>query len=378
MGTKEPITLLTLPQEIRDEILSLALPCRGPVNLTEVRPHCKRWTWVHDNDRRCDPPVLSVNRELSSNALEMLYNREFVIDVDCKHLSIGSRFYRIVSHFPFQKVRQVTLRIGVGTQYDQEDINHLFDHLLHLVGLYFQDPNSVKKLGLQFYHVEDIGLRYAPCNSFEGVHNLGVANKLDLYPDFLAKMTQRIQRVLPALAICGQVSELLIQAPGQLSQNFQPQKGEGDGFYQKMTTAATAGRAGGSEVYRVMQNRYHDLLEAVSKNETQSKRNAENGYRLWLRRMYKKNPCKHAGPAEKLTRRGNRDSKCDGCMTWFRWLLECNECKLRLCVSCMQELRMTVRKMDSKKAPSKRIIGKGKAHHGPKHQGRPGRDAEGA
>ncbi|KAL9578597.1 MAG: hypothetical protein Q9203_007038, partial [Teloschistes exilis] len=300
--------------------------------LTEIRPYCKRWTWIHGNARRCDPPVLSVSRELSSDASKVLYNREFVIDVDCEHLSIGSRFHRfyeIVGHFPFQKARQVTIRIGVGTQCDMEDVEHIFDHLVHLFGLLFQNPNSVKKLELQSYQShEDPGFRVVPCWCFEGICKPGVADKIDPYPSSLVKLGQLIKSVLPALAICGQISELLIHLPGELSQSVYLQ--EVSTFYQEMTITASTGRAGGSEGYQVMEARYQDLVQARSRHVAQMERDSENGYRLWLRRMCKKNPCKHAGPTEKQTRRGNRDSKCEGCMRWYRWLLECPECKLQI------------------------------------------------
>ncbi|KAL8667729.1 MAG: hypothetical protein Q9202_000584 [Teloschistes flavicans] len=301
---------------------------------------------MHGNEKRCDPPLLSVCRKLSSDASKVIYDREFVIEVDCAHVTISSRFRRKASHFPFQKARQVTLRIGIPERSHGPEIEHIFDHLTHLYGLFFSTPNTVKKLGLQFHELPE--LFFVDCESFHGVSKSGAADTIGFSSYYLESIEERIAAFLPPLAICGQVSELQIHLPGEQSQSVGLQKL--CDHYRKMTTAVSAGRVGGNAEYKVMEERYLKLLSAESMKEAQMERNEQIQYKRSVKIICKNHSCTHTGPSEKCAGRGNQDSKC-------------------------KELRITRRKINSRKA---RNESKGEAHHGLKHKGKTVDDAKAA
>ncbi|KAI4251511.1 MAG: hypothetical protein LQ352_004802 [Teloschistes flavicans] len=310
-------------------------------------------------------------RQISSDASKVLYDREFVIEVNCVHLKTGSRFRRKANHFPFQKARQVTLRIGIPERSHGSEIEHVFDHLTHLYGLFFSTPNTVKKLGLQFHELPE--LFFADCESFQGVPKSGAADTIGFSSYYMERIEEGIAALLPPLAICGQVSELPIHLPGEQSQSVGLQKL--CDHYRKMTTAVSAGRVGGNVEYKVMEERYLKLLSADLMKEAQMERAEQIQYKRRLKIMCKNHSCTHTGPAEECAGRGNQDSKCKGCRKWVSWLLECSDCKFKACAGCIQQLRITRRKINSRKARNK---SKGEAHHGLKHKGKTVDDATAA
>ncbi|KAL8868550.1 MAG: hypothetical protein Q9174_004917 [Haloplaca sp. 1 TL-2023] len=135
----EPSPLLLLPREVRDEVLRYALPISQTINLTRLPKFIDRATWTSkDGEARVDPPILSVNHQIHSEACDILYNREFALDLNCgtsdfaEQFDLAWRYSPLLSTgFPIHNLTTVALNLGI---YDQDHPNHLFDHVLSTIG----------------------------------------------------------------------------------------------------------------------------------------------------------------------------------------------------------------------------------------------------
>lgn len=167
-------TFLMLPREIRDRALENVLPSHESISvslvlftlhyaccmtdstqLSQLPLFEKRATWECKGRKRADPPILSVNKQLKAEATEILYRRTFIVDVNCGMSEWAAHFDpswrrvpELASRFPFHKVTSITLRIGV---FDQDQPNHLFDHMLNICGLLKSKAANLNNLTVQIH-----------------------------------------------------------------------------------------------------------------------------------------------------------------------------------------------------------------------------------
>ena len=110
-------------------------------------------TWESkDGQDRADPPILSVNHQLHSEACDILYKRGFALDINCGTSKFADQFdpsWRysplLSTGFPVQNLTTVALNFGI---YNQDHPNHLFDHVLSTVGTLATNPPNLRKLTL--------------------------------------------------------------------------------------------------------------------------------------------------------------------------------------------------------------------------------------
>ncbi|KAL8689486.1 MAG: hypothetical protein Q9218_004857, partial [Villophora microphyllina] len=283
MATKEPLTILTIPQEIRDLVLSYVLPSKGPVN---IRPFRHRWSWMHNNKRRCDPSVLSVDGKLSTDASRVLYGREFVIDVNCGHRLSQTQFdrawgsWKLANHFPFQKARQITLRIG---SQPASEFDHVVDHMIYFCGHMFSKPDTAKKLAVEIHTSQDdwntdgISLR---CGSFLGTWFSRGAYRAASGFESPTGRIGHIATMLHPLSLCEQLADLFIRLPEMVNQNNGLQ--EHAGYYKLMATAPYPEPMSGSEEYKAIHKRFLELVDEENNNQAAFERSRQIYHSKWL------------------------------------------------------------------------------------------------
>ncbi|KAL8839481.1 MAG: hypothetical protein Q9176_004477 [Flavoplaca citrina] len=149
-------SLLGIPREIRDMILELWLPEYESVRLTRLPARYMRHHWTLGDQRRYDPRILSVCKQLYEEASEILYHKNFIIDVNCGDFEYSEnelpgtdwrwRSTNLTGRFPFHKVHQLTLRLDIDIS---QDPSHLFNHMVYLCGLLLSEAKYMRRLYIE-------------------------------------------------------------------------------------------------------------------------------------------------------------------------------------------------------------------------------------
>ena len=78
----------------------------------------ERRSWKIRGQLRCDPPILSVNKQLYQECSEILYRCNFIVDINCGMARTAQALYdqlwrgtNLNGRFPFHKAKQITLLI---------------------------------------------------------------------------------------------------------------------------------------------------------------------------------------------------------------------------------------------------------------------------
>ncbi|KAI4256707.1 MAG: hypothetical protein L6R42_006060 [Xanthoria sp. 1 TBL-2021] len=180
-------SLLGIPPELRIKIWEYGLPSGGTINLSAPRPLARHRGWQCGTQRRYDPSVLSINRQIYNEASDVLYRRNFIVEVNCglwtEHTSVRishevfegerTRYTELPRKFPFHRAKHITIRIDAHVQCNTD---HVFHHMVYVCGLLFVATKSIESLSVEIWAEDSHGrvLSYE-CPSWKSTGRNGFA-----------------------------------------------------------------------------------------------------------------------------------------------------------------------------------------------------------
>ena len=355
-----PFPLLKLPRELRNIVLREVIPYQESINvsrffhyplspqqadsrqLSQLDEFTCRESWDLAGRPRCDLPILSVNKQLYEESCEILYSSNFVIEINCGLFSVGQlsnsldpryRGTTLGGHFPFHRAREITLRLLPNGECDPD---HLFNHMLYVCGLLYSEAKYVRHLRLEivrqdsYFHGMDKN-----CPSWRSTGCIGIAKRLgfELTPE---SKTEYIDFLLRPLELPGRVRSCEMTVSEDFEEYITPElQSKLDRYKQALTDQ----KPFSYEEITWLWDEYIAILDRKEQIRRQRRNTREEEHEAWLLNTHKSYPCIHRRRVKQYHRYGGRKAKCNGCGCWLTWLLDCRQCDLRACKSCMKELK---------------------------------------
>ncbi|KAL8854094.1 MAG: hypothetical protein Q9221_001014 [Calogaya cf. arnoldii] len=354
---REIATLLGLPREVRDMILVHWLPQYEDVRLTRLPAPYKRRHWMLREKRRYDPRVLSVCKQLYEEASEMLYNWNFVVDVNCgdgewNETTLPGTDWRwcgtnLTGRFPFHKARQLTFRIDINTCHDPD---HLFYHMVHICDFLLSEVIYLENLRIEISNsLTHTSCLDVYCLSWQNTDSVGTAATFNVeqtdgptdldHPDYASgsesAMVDYVAFLLRPLALPGRVQNCKINVLENVPMTPSLKK-----LLLHYEDALTDKRPFGYKETKSLWDHYLSILNERAESERNQRQLDAENHDVWLVNTHQLYKCKHPSrAAKKYSRHCGKDAECDGCQRWFHFLMECRKCSVRACTSCMSSLR---------------------------------------
>lgn len=325
--------------------------------LTRLPARYKRRHWTLGEQRRYDPRILSVCKQLYEEASDILYHTSFIIDVNCGDVACSEhelpgtdwrwRDTNLTGRFPFHKANQLTLRVDVNTG---QEPDHLFHHMVHICGLLFSEASYLKDLRIEISNSHAYrDYLDSNCLSWQNADITGTAAKFNVkqaewptHPDYdveaQSTMVERINFFLKPLALPGRAQHCKFN----ISDDIPMTKSLKD-IVLHYEEALTDKRPFGYEESRWLWDQYLSILDQQDESKRNQQRLNAEIHDVWLVNTHQRYKCKHQPrAAKKYSRHCGKDAQCDGCRKWFHYLMECRKCSVRACTSCMSDLRKEI------------------------------------
>ncbi|KAI4284761.1 MAG: hypothetical protein L6R38_001161 [Xanthoria sp. 2 TBL-2021] len=301
----KPASFMGIPVELRSQILEYCLPSEDSVNLSRLPPLSSRSYWKYGTRRRYDPSVLSVSKCLYEEASDLLYRRNFTIEVNCGlyphdravRYDPKWRGTKLTGRFPFHKGKQITVQVDAHLCCNPD---HVFHHMVYVCGLLLSDSKTVKNLRVEVWDGDAHGRVLKPdCQSWQETGNLGFANHFGLnkYSSPEDVFDEHLAFLLQPLALGGRVQQC------EIALCDQPEPSEGlQATIQHYKNALTGKTSTGSEDTRWI---WHEYMSILVKQEQCARRHQQAKLQLhqeWLRstdqeqsdrHLKKRNDCKN-------------------------------------------------------------------------------------
>lgn len=300
-------------------------------------PHFeKRASWKDGNQLRADPAILSVNKQLYAEGTELLYRRNFVIDVNCGNQYFSSLFdpmwrgYGLTARFPFGRAKQLTLRLGIVWP----EVGHLFNHMVYICGVLVNAASRLNNLRVELH---------ANLSQWEFLHTCAPMRELDVplhilehcspYSVFTLTsgppngMAKYAGFYLWPLTLLGSISSCEITLAGHLAKYPEPQK-LARHYEEFVTDVANSS----PDDLQWLQSRYWQLVSEKGQGQQRDFERLEHDIRL--QRTVRGRGCPHTNRKKTYCKRPQPEASCEGCGRWYNWLLECLQCHERACKHC--------------------------------------------
>ncbi|CAO1602465.1 hypothetical protein XANCAGTX0491_006075 [Xanthoria calcicola] len=300
-GPPKPASLLGIPPELRIQIWELCLPSDHEINLSDPPRFRWRRTSPCDTNRRCDPPVLFINRQVYEEASEVLYGRTFVVEVNCglwlDHKD-RERFTELPWKFPFHKARQIIVRMDAHLLCDS---NHVFHHMLYVCGLLFlsNKSRSIESLSVEIWAADPHGrVIHSECPSWRDSGNTGFAEAFGIEESrdreedeenvSTKHVDDRISFLLQPLALRKSVgkTEVVFCSPYKPSDNLR----------NTMDHYKALLRGERHTTYRDtnwLRTEYFSILAKRKECAKQIRQDREQRHEEWLRKTHEQYSCRH-------------------------------------------------------------------------------------
>ncbi|KAL8854095.1 MAG: hypothetical protein Q9221_001015 [Calogaya cf. arnoldii] len=295
---EKPFPLLRLPRELRHNILEYVVPHPESVDLSKPRLFIHRQYWEHAGQPRCDPPILSVNKQLYEESCDILCRSNFIITINCCAHSTtqDSTFesgYLGPNLFPFHRAKQITLRMIPHRGLSEPD--HLFHHMLYVCGLLFSKAKSIKHLSIEVLrYIHRFILRYNDrdeCPSWTTTGRTGVAEQLGLKPSpEPGSMTEYISLFLRPLELPGRVANCQITVSERLEQYITLDLQKTLDRYKK---ALTDGEPFSYEETKWLWDEYMAILDRKDQLRREHRNAKQEKHQTWLLDTHQTFACLH-------------------------------------------------------------------------------------
>ena len=322
-----------------------------------------RHHWTLGDQRRYDPRILSVCKQLYEEASEILYHKNFIIDVNCGDFEYSEyelqgtdwrwRSTNLTGRFPFHKVHQLTLRLDIDIS---QDPSHLFYHMVYLCGLLLSEAKYMRHLYIEIVnnHAYNNNLD-GSCPLWKIAGSTGSAEQFsvqqsecsihrefdsDSSPSLEPQntMIDHINFLLKPLALPGRVQKCHIDIS-----DIVPMTPNLKASLLRYEDALMDKRPFGYEVSKKLWEYYLFILDRQADIERMRQRHAAAKHEQWLVNTHLHHKCKHPSrSAKKYSRFCGKDTQCDGCNKWHHFVMECRKCQVRACTSCMSNLRKKI------------------------------------
>ncbi|KAL8990634.1 MAG: hypothetical protein Q9169_008077, partial [Polycauliona sp. 2 TL-2023] len=289
---------------------------------------------------RCDPPLLSVNKQLYKECSEILYRCNFVIDVNCGMGKAAVEEYdqlwrgtNLTGRFPFEKAQQITLFIF---PHPFSGPDHLFLHMLYMCGLLSSEVSSIKKLQIHIvgYSYFDLG---RDCHSWKDTGKTGVTEGLDFvcsdHPS-----ANSIAFYLTPLGMLRNVKTCEITWDDSCSRE-EAITPETEKLCERYKKAVTGEEPFEQAETKWLREEYRAMLDRQEQSRMKQIRNGYDDHTTWLLNAHRKFKCAHRGHGHRYHLMYNKKVKCEGCKGQVSWLVDCLHCSLRACARCTNELK---------------------------------------
>ncbi|KAL8882960.1 MAG: hypothetical protein Q9192_007492, partial [Flavoplaca navasiana] len=368
-GPPKKASLLGLPAELRIKIWKNCLTPEGTVNLSRLVPLDRRAVWQCGDRQRFDPSVLSINRQIYEEASEILYHRNFIVEVNCgpNPYDVGTIRYskwrggELPRHFPFHRARHITVCIDAHVRCDPD---HVFHHMVSLCGLLFVDTKSIKSLCVEVWAGDANGrcIR-SDCRSWEEAGSTGFADRFGVDPhpdredDYEEPSTKSVDDsiffLLQPLALGKHVekADVVFCSEYKPSENLR--------FTLDHFKALVRGeiRTDRHDTTWLRQE-YLSIISKRKQCAQQIRQQRAQHHKEWLQRTLKDNYCPHPGIGKTYQRDGGcKKAYCEGCDRWKDFLLRCWKCDMSVCKDCKEDLK---KKQSAAEMETKRLRAPGK------------------
>ncbi|KAL8882301.1 MAG: hypothetical protein Q9198_000681 [Flavoplaca austrocitrina] len=350
-GPPKKASLLGIPAELRLKIWEDCLPSEEIVNLSRPGQLDLRATWKCGDRQRYDPPVLSINRQIYEEASAILYQRNFVIEVNCgpNPYDEGSIRYskwhgmELPRHFPFYRAKHITLCIDAHILCDQD---HIFHHMVYACGLLFLESKSIKSLCVEIWS-EDQGGRHiiSKCRSWADAGNEGFAKHFGVDPKSYddernedpgtKRLDDRIFFLLQLLALRKRVErvDVVFCSENKPSEKLNITMDYFDALLRGDIRTS-------SHDTKWIRQEYASIINKRKQHAQRVRQERAEHHKKWMQEAAERYVCLHPGPGEKHQRGiGIKKAYCEGCDRWKDWLMKCRKCEMRVCENCRADLK---------------------------------------
>lgn len=298
---------------------------------------------MYGNRHRYDPPILSISKRLYEEVSDLLYRRNFTIEVNCGlyphdravRYDPKWRGTKLTGRFPFHKAKQITIQVDAHLCCNPD---HVFHHMVYVSGLLLSDSKTIRNLRVEVWDGDAHGRVLKPnCQSWQETGNLGFANHFGLYkyssPENV--FDDHNAFLLQPLALGGRVQQC------EIALCDQPEPSEGlQATIKHYKKALTGKTSTGSEDTRWI---WHEYMSILVKQEQCARRHQQaklQHHDEWLRSTDQEYDCKHSGHGKRYRRSlGAKKAHCEGCDRWLDWLVEFRNCGMRACIACRKDLK---------------------------------------
>lgn len=311
----------------------------------------RRASWTCGDRERYDPSVLSINRQVYEEASEILYYRNFIVEVNCGPNPYDEGIIRYAKwrgmelsrHFPFHRARHITVCIDAHVRCDPD---HVFHHMVSLCGLLFGETKSIKSLCVEVWAGDATGrcIRH-DCRSWEETGSEGFAGRFGVDPhsnhedDYEEPSTKSVDDsiffLLQPLALRKHVkkADIVFCSEYKPSENLRNTLD----YFKALLRGEI--RADPHDTTWLRQE-YLSIISKRKQRIQQIWQDRAQHHSKWLKETLERYDCSHAGKGKTYQRGGGcKKAYCEGCDRWKDFLLKCWKCEMRVCKDCREDLK---------------------------------------
>ncbi|KAL8684307.1 MAG: hypothetical protein Q9224_006449, partial [Gallowayella concinna] len=309
--------------------------------LSRLPPFDQRATWGAMNipQWRCDPGILSVNRQIYEEASEILYRCNFIIEINRRVDKDDQDVYdakwrgsRLTGIFPFHKAKQITLQVEASLSFSP--MVSLFQ-MIYICGLLSSEGNTPQRLRVELGTNPEFGVDDLRRTGQNELAVIWFADRFEFFPGSMPDdFDSHIALLLQPLALLKRVTDLKIVFPehDEFNENFK-------GLFQIYENALADQTRTSDEESRWVWLQYVSILVEEEQEERRKQQMKLEYHESWIEYTYKEYNCKHPGFRKKFFRRKLGKVRCSGCDRWWAWLTECRKCGMIACASCRADLK---------------------------------------
>ena len=298
----------------------------------------ERRSWKIRGQLRCDPPILSVNKQLYQECSEILYRCNLIVDINCGMARTAQSLYdqlwrgtNLNGRFPFHKAKQITLLIWPHP-FSQAD--HLFHHMLYMCGLLSSEANYIKKLRIQIVAVSymDLGNN---CDFWRDTGRTGTAKRFG-FVDRQRITAASIAFCLRPLELPGRIKSCEIAWDKDCEDAI---TSDTERLLERYKKSLTDEQPFEKEEKAWLWEEYHAILDRQQETRGIQKQRGRDAHTTWLLDAHKTFNCTHRFFGKRYYRFDHQKVECNGCHGRLAWLVDCRHCSLRACARCIDELK---------------------------------------
>ncbi|KAL8640398.1 MAG: hypothetical protein Q9226_008753 [Calogaya cf. arnoldii] len=207
--------------------------------------------------------------------------------------------------------------------------------MLYMCGLLLSEAKSVKKL-----RVEIVARSYLDlgddCPFWKHTGRPGVAEALDFKPFWKRPSAESVLFFLKPLEILSNVGDCEITWENDSEESITPDVQKVLKRYEK---AITGKEPFGREETKWLREEYHVILNRQEQTRRERVQGGHGPHTTWLLDAHKTLKCTHRGHGKRFYRSDHKKLECRGCEKKVAWLVDCQNCSLRACVRCTNELK---------------------------------------